>query len=213
MLIPLRYSAILGGTLKLVGTSTNLLVNSIYISQPGVEPMGMFEFMRYGIILMGIGLLYVLFIAPMILPSRTSTSSLTRSYHLGGYLTEMKITPESPLNGKTCLDRGINKNYDVMVLDILRDGKMITNMIRLTRLKEGDILFVRGTLENFLRMKEVEKVKLLTDEKLTQDELEQEDNILVECLLTYKSDLVGKSLMTGNFRRRFGAFIIAIRRE
>ena len=213
MLIPLSYAAILGGTLTLVGTSTNLLVNSIYISQPGVEPMGMFEFMRYGIILMGVGLLYVLFVAPLVLPSRTSTSSLTRSYHLGGYLTEMKITQESPLNGKTCLDRGINKNYDVMVLDILRDDKMITNMIRLTRLKVGDILFVRGTLENFLRMKEVEKVTLLTDEKLTQEELEQEDNVLVECLLTNKSDLVGKSLMAGNFRRRFGAFILAIRRE
>ena len=213
MLIPLSYSAILGGTLTLVGTSTNLLVNSIYIETPGVEPMGMFEFMRYGLILMFVGLLYILFIAPIILPSRTSTSSLTKSYRLGGYLTEMKITSESPLNGKTCLERGINKNYDVMVLDILRDGKMITNMIRLTRLREGDILFVRGTLENFLRMKEVEKVALLTDEKLTQEELEQEDNVVVECLITDKSDMVGKSLMTGNFRRRFGAFILAIRRE
>jgi di/tricarboxylate transporter len=213
MLIPLSYSAILGGTLTLVGTSTNLLVNSIYIQTPGVEPMGMFEFMRYGSILMIIGLLYILFIAPMLLPSRTSTSSLTKSYRLGGYLTEMKITSESPLNGKTCLDRGINKNYDVMVLDILRDGKMITSMIRLTQLREGDILFVRGTLENFLRMKEVEKVTLLTDEKLTQEELEQEDNVVVECLITDKSDIVGKSLMTGNFRRRFGSFILAIRRE
>ena len=213
MLIPLSYAAILGGTLTLVGTSTNLLVNSIYIETPGVEPMGMFEFMRYGLILMAVGLLYILFIAPMILPSRTSTSSLTKNYRLGGYLTEMKITAESPLNGKTCLERGINKNYDVMVLDILRDGKMITNMIRLTRLREGDILFVRGTLENFLRMKEVEKVALLTDEKLTQEELEQEDNVVVECLITDKSDMVGKSLMTGNFRRRFGAFILAIRRE
>ena len=213
MLIPLSYAAILGGTLTLVGTSTNLLVNSIYVAEPGVEPLGMFEFMRYGVILMTVGLLYVLLIAPMLLPSRTTTSSLTRSYHLGGYLTEMKVTSDSPLNGKTCLDRSINKNYDVMVLDILRDGNMITNSIRLTRLRTGDILFVRGTLENFLRMKEVEKVTLLTDEKLTQQELEQEDNVLVECLLTDKSELVGQSLMSGNFRRQFGSFILAIRRE
>ena len=213
MLIPLSYSAILGGTLTLVGTSTNLLVNSIYVKVPGVEPMGMFEFFKYGAILMVVGLLYILFIAPMILPSRTSTSSLTKSYRLGGYLTEMRITAESPLNGRTCLERGINKNYDVMVLDILRDNKMITNMIRLTKLKEGDVLFVRGTLENFLRMKEIEKVALLTDEKLTQEELEQEDNVVLECLITDKSDLVGKSLMTSNFRRRFGSFILAIRRE
>ena len=52
MLIPLSYAAILGGTLTLVGTSTNLLVNSIYVSEPNVEPMGMFEFARYGVILM-----------------------------------------------------------------------------------------------------------------------------------------------------------------
>jgi len=213
ILIPLSYAAILGGTLTLVGTSTNLLVNSIYALEPGVEPMGMFEFTKYGVILLVIGLTYILFIAPHLLPSRTSTSSLTKSYHLGGYLTEMKISNDSPLNGKTCMDRGINKNYDVMVLDILRDGKMITNSIRLTRLKENDILFVRGTLENFLRMKEVEKVTLLTDEKLTQEELEKEDNVLVEALITDKSDLVGQSLMTGNFRRRFGLFILAIRRE
>ncbi len=213
MLIPLSYAAILGGTLTLVGTSTNLLVNSIYALEPGVRPMGMFEFTKYGFILMSIGLAYILFIAPMLLPSRTSTSSLTKSYHLGGYLTEMKVTEESPLNGKTCMDRKINKNYDVTVLDILRDGKMITNSIRLTRLKFNDILFVRGTLENFLRMKEVEKVKMLTDEKLTQEELEQEDNILVEAIVTDKAELVGQSLMKSDFRRRFGLFILAIRRE
>jgi di/tricarboxylate transporter len=213
MLIPLSYAAILGGTLTLVGTSTNLLVNSIYSADPNVEPMGMFEFTRYGAILMSIGLLYILFIAPKLLPSRTVTSSLTKSYHLGGYLTEMKITEESPLVGTTCFDRGINKHYDVMVLDILRDEKMITSNIRQTTLKAGDILFVRGTLDNFLSMKEVEKITLLTDEKLTQQELEKEDNVLVECLLTEQSDLVGHSLMTSNFRRRFGAFILAIRRD
>jgi len=213
MLIPLSYAAILGGTLTLVGTSTNLLVNSIYAADPTVEPMGMFEFTRYGVILMFIGLLYILFIAPKLLPSRTVTSSLTKSYHLGGYLTEMKIPEDSPLVGTTCFDRGINKHYDVMVLDILRDEKMITSNIRQTTLKAGDILFVRGTLDNFLRMKEVEKITLLTDEKLTQQELEKENNVLVECLLTEKSDLVGHSLMNSNFRRRFGTFILAIRRE
>ena len=213
MLIPLSYAAILGGTLTLVGTSTNLLVNSIYSTNENVEPLGMFEFAQYGVILMSLGLLYLLFFAPRLLPSRTVTSSLTKSYHLGGYLTEMKVVEGSPLLGKTCLERGINYNYDVMVLDILRKKKLITQNIRRTPLKIGDILFVRGTLENFLRMKEIEKVALLTDEKLTQSELEQEDNVLVECLLTDQSDLVGRSLMSSNFRQQFGAFILAIRRE
>ena len=213
MLIPLSYAAILGGTLTLVGTSTNLLVNSIYMSYKGVEPLGMFEFFRYGIIILIIGTIYLLIVAPKLIPSRTVTSSLTKSYHLGGYLTEMRIKKESALVGKSCLDRSINHNYDVTVLDIIRDQKHIVNNIRRTILKEGDILFVRGTLENFIRMKEVEGITLLTDEKLTQAELEQEDNELVECLLTDDSDLVGKSLMSTNFRQVFGAFILAIRRE
>ena len=213
MLIPLSYAAILGGTLTLVGTSTNLLVNSIYMSYEGVEPLGMFEFFRYGIIILIIGTIYLLIVAPKLIPSRTVTSSLTKSYHLGGYLTEMRIKKESPLVGKSCLDRSINHNYDVTVLDIIRNQKHIVNNIRRTILKEGDILFVRGTLDNFIRMKEVEGITLLTDEKLTQEELEQEDNELVECLLTDDSDLVGKSLMSTNFRQVFGAFILAIRRE
>ena len=213
MLIPLSYAAILGGTLTLVGTSTNLLVNSIYMSYEGVEPLGMFEFFRYGIIILVIGTIYLLIVAPRLIPSRTVTSSLTKSYHLGGYLTEMRIKKGSALVGKSCLDRSINHNYDVTVLDIIRDQKHIVNNIRRTILKESDILFVRGTLENFIRMKEVEGITLLTDEKLTQAELEQEDNELVECLLTDDSDLVGKSLMSTNFRQVFGAFVLAIRRE
>ena len=213
MLIPLSYAAILGGTLTLVGTSTNLLVNSIYMNYEGVEPLRMFEFFNYGLIILFIGTVYLLIIAPKLIPSRTTTSSLTKSYHLGGYLTEMRVKKGSALIGKCCLDRSINHNYDVTVLDIIRNQKHIAKNIRRTILKEGDILFVRGTLENFIRMKEVEGITLLTDEKLTQAELEQEDNELVECLLTNESELVGQSLMNTNFRQIFGAFILAIRRE
>ena len=101
MLIPLSYAAILGGTLTLVGTSTNLLVNSIYVTYEGAQPLGMFEFFKYGFIILIIGTAYLLFIAPKLIPSRTTTSSLTKSYHLGGYLTEMKIRAGSVLIGKS----------------------------------------------------------------------------------------------------------------
>ena len=213
LLIPLSYIAIMGGTLTLVGTSTNLLVNSIYVNTTMAEPLGMFEFSRYGIFILLIGLLYIIFAVPFILPSRTVTSSLTQSYHMGGYLTELKVAEESPMVGHTFMERSINKNYDITVLDIIREGMVISKNIRNTIIHPGDVLFVRGSLENFLRMKEVEKVTMLTDEKLTQAELIHDDNTLVECLLTQQSELVGKSLMEINFRRRFGSFILAIRRE
>ena len=212
LLIPLSYAAIMGGTLTLVGTSTNLLVNAIYIENGGM-PLGMFEFARYGWITLIIGLVYILWIAPFILPSRTITSSLTKSYHMAGYLTEMRIVEGSPLVGNTSRERNLNQNYDVMVLDIQRDGRLISNNVGRMILKVGDILFVKGAVESFLRMKEVEKVSLLTDEKLTQKELEQEDNVLMECMITDKSDIIGKTLMQSNFRKRFRTFILAIRRD
>ena len=132
---------------------------------------------------------------------------------MAGYLTEMKISEDSPLIGSTCQDRNVNQSYDVIVLDIQREGRLITYNVGRQILKEGDILFVKGSVESFLRMKEVEKVGLLTDEKLTQTELEQDDNILVECMISDQSDVVGKTLRESRFRKRFGAFILAIRRE
>ena len=214
LLMPLSYIAIIGGTLTLVGTSTNLLVNSIYVNSiSSSPPLGMFEFAKFGLVMLVIGMAYLLIAVPFLIPSRTVTSSLTKSYHMGGYLTELKVSAESPLVGRTCKERAVNKNYDITVLDILRDGKLISKNIRDTFIHPEDILFVRGSLENFLRMKEVEKVTMLTDEKLTQDELIHDDNTLVECLITNQTDLVGKSLMEINFRRRFGSFILAIRRE
>ena len=65
----------------------------------------MFEFLKYGSIILVIGTVYLLFIAPRLIPSRTTTSSLTKSYHLGGYLTEMKVRKGSVLIGKSCFDR------------------------------------------------------------------------------------------------------------
>jgi di/tricarboxylate transporter len=212
VLIPLSYAAILGGTLTLIGTSTNLLVNSIFVEK-GHASIGMFEFTRFGLIYLAIGLVYIFTIIPKVIPSRIAESSLTKNYELGAYLTEIKISEDSPLVGNTCLSRSINKNYDVTVLNILREGKLITTNIRRRKLQEDDTLFVRGSLEGFLRMKELEKVTLLTDEKLTEKELEHEENILVEGILTDRSRLIGRSSKSINFRRRYGAFILAIRRE
>ena len=212
LLIPLSYAAIMGGTLTLIGTSTNLLVNSIYIKNSGLA-LGMFEIAKYGWITLTLGLIYVLTIAPRILPSRTVTSSLTQSYHMAGYLTEMRLSTDSPLVGSTCEERSVSYNYDVIVLDIQRDDRLITYNVGNEKLQAGDILFVKGSVESFLQMKEVEKVSLLTDEKLTQSELEQEDNVLIECMVTDQSDLIGQTIMSSNFRKRFYAFILAIRRE
>ena len=212
VLIPLSYAAILGGTLTLVGTSTNLIVNSILVDSSGIS-LGMLEFAKFGIIKFVIGLIYIFTIGHKLLPSRVAKSSSITDYSLDGYLTEFKINENSPLCGKTLLDRKINENYDVIVLDVLRGGEIITSNLRSLVLKQEDVLFVKGSFDNFQRLKEIENLALLIDEKLTQEELEQEDNILAECLITDNSELIGQTLQEANFRRSFGSFVLAIRRE
>ena len=212
VLIPLSYAAILGGTLTLVGTSTNLIVNSILVDSSGIS-LGMLEFAKFGIIKFVIGLIYIFTIGHKLLPSRVAKSSSITDYSLDGYLTEFKINENSPLCGKTLLDRKINENYDVIVLDVLRGGEIITSNLRSLVLKQEDVLFVKGSFDNFQRLKEIENLALLTDVKLTQEELEQEDHILAECLITDNSELIGQTLQEANFRRSFGSFVLAIRRE
>ena len=212
VLIPLSYAAILGGTLTLVGTSTNLIVNSILVDSSGIS-LGMLEFAKFGIIKFVVGLIYIFTIGHRLLPSRVAKSSSITDYSLDGYLTEFKINENSPLCGKTLLDRKINENYDVIVLDVLRGGEIITSNLRSLVLKQDDVLFVKGSFDNFQRLKEIENLSLLTDVKLTQEELEQEDHILAECLITDNSELIGQTLQEANFRRSFGSFVLAIRRE
>ena len=214
VLIPLSYAAILGGTLTLVGTSTNLIVNSILIdTSGGTVSLGMLEFAKFGIIKFVIGLIYIFTIGYKLLPTRVAKSSSIEDYSLDGYLTEFRVNENSPLCGKTLLDRKINENYDVIVLDVLRGGEIITSNLRGLPLQKDDVLFVKGSFDNFQRLKEIENLALLTDEKLTQEELEQENHILAECLVTDNSELIGQTLQDANFRRTFGSFVLAIRRE
>ena len=214
VLIPLSYAAILGGTLTLVGTSTNLIVNYILVdTSGGTVSLGMLEFAKFGIIKFVIGLVYIFTIGYKLLPTRVAKSSSIEDYSLDGYLTEFRVNENSPLCGKTLLDRKINENYDVIVLDVLRGGEIITSNLRGLLLQKDDVLFVKGSFDNFQRLKEIENLALLTDEKLTQEELEQENHILAECLVTDNSELIGQTLQDANFRRTFGSFVLAIRRE
>ena len=212
VLIPLSYAAILGGTLTLVGTSTNLIVNSVLVQSSDLS-LGMLEFAKFGVIKFVIGLVYIFTLGYKLLPSRIAKSSSIEGYSLDGYLTEFKVNSDSPLNGKTLLERKINENYDVIVLDVLRQGEIIASNLRNLVIQEGDVLFVKGSFDNFQRLKEIENLALLVDEKLTQEELEQEDHIIAECLITDNSELIGQNLQEANFRRTFGSFVLAIRRE
>ena len=212
ILMPLSFAGIYGGMLTLIGTSTNLLVSSM-VEKQGYAPLGMFEFFSMGFVFLVVGTVYNVFLVPRILPSRAGISSLTGKYHLSAYLTEFEIGEGSPLIGSTCLQRGVNRNYDITVLSIIRADRHIETDLRNQELREGDVLMARGTLEKFVQFREEEKVLMLTDKKMNQNELTSGDSTIVEGLVTQNSSLIGNALKDINFRNKFGSFVLAIRRE
>jgi di/tricarboxylate transporter len=212
VLLPLSYVAIFGGSLTLIGTSTNLLVSAM-AEEAGLLPFGMFEFSKLGIVICALGLGYVLLFAHRILPSRAGVHSLTRKYHMAAYLTEVRITPASHLVGQSCLDVGLSERYDVTALAILRGSERHTQDIRDMPLQPGDIMIVRGTLQNLLRLRREQDIALLTDLKLSEAEVSGEERQVVEAIVAPNSSLIGKSLKELDFYAHFGAFVLAIQRH
>ena len=210
ILMPLSFAAIMGGTATLVGTSTNLLVKAI-AEDYGVAEITMFEFMTLGGVLFVVGIAYNILVPMRYLPDRES-SSLTQKYRLTDYLTELRVSHNSPLIGRTVLEEHIAERFRLTVLEIHRGERVIAENLRNTGLRRDDILIVEGAVEDIVSFREQKGLLLLTDVKLDDDELSAHNTILVEMQLSPTSRLVGKNLKEINFRRTFGCFVLALGR-
>lgn len=212
ILIPLSYASIFGGTCTLIGTSTNIIISAISDSY-GYGEFQVFELFKLGIIYTIIGIFYTYLAGNKLLPSRTSSSSLTGQYHLSHYLTEVRIDSDSPLIGHTPLEREISRKYDINIIEIIRDSQRFTTNIRNTKLAANDLLLIRGSLSDIVRFKEQENLLLLTDIKLDDSDLMDENNILVEGMIAPNSRLTGLTLRQINFRKKYRCFVLAVKRH
>ncbi len=212
VLLPLSYAAIFGGTLTLVGTSTNLVVSAV-MEQEGMQPFRMFEFTKLGIIFMLIGLAYNMIIARWMLPTRSILSSLARKYRLGRYLTEFRVSTDSPLIGRTHDDERLGEKYDLQLYMIIRDGVRYRFNLKSMEIRAGDIFLVHIDINSMVRFKEDLKMLLLSDVKMTHQELAGKNHVIVEAIISQGSALIGKSLQQFDFRSRTSGFVLAIRRH
>lgn len=212
VLLPLSFASILGGTLTLIGTSTNLLVSAV-VENAGGEPLGMFELTPLGLIFLVVGLGYLLALAPRTLPDRAKVESLTDDFGMKGYLTELRVVETSTLVGKTVRDIRMNEQYDVTMLAVIRDSERIAEKLRSLLFQPGDILLVRGATPGLWRLRKETGIELLSDVTLTDEELADGRQVVVEALVTANSGLIGNKLHELDFRRRYGAFVLAIRRQ
>jgi len=210
IMMPLSFAAIVGGTCTIIGTSTNLIINDL-ASEAGYR-IGVFELSKLGLILVVATMAYILIAQKWILPSRLPVSGLTKKYHMSTYLTELRLTDSSPLVGKNFLEQNIGTDYDLTVLQIIRKGKPITTNLRNIILKADDLLLVQCTVDKLQAFKAEQKALLLTDIKLDDKELADNENILIEAMISPNSRLAGASLMESDFRRRYGVFVLAVQR-
>lgn len=212
VLIPLSYASIFGGTLTLIGTSTNLLVGSI-AQQAGEEPFGMFEFFPVGAVFLTLGLVYTLTFGRRLLPARVEPGDSTEGYGLGAYLSEVRIGEDSQLVGRTLPEAELGSRFEINVLGVLRGERRISEKLDVLVLEIGDILIVQAQIDDLLRVREELGVELLADIVLSDRELAAEGLVTAEVLVAPDSQLVGKNLVQANFRSRFGGFVMAIRRH
>ena len=212
LLLPLSYAAILGGACTYIGTSTNIIVGTIFAAGPH-PPLQMFEFSGLGLVLLTLGAVYMLAIGQRNLPYRPTEASLTEGYRLREYLTELVIRSDSPLLDKTLRETDFSQMLDIEVLEIQRGRQKLRLFLQEIRLKSDDILIVKGNLENILKIRDTEGVDILAEAKLSDRDLKSEDITLAEAVISPDSSLIGRTLKEANFRQRYQATALAIRRH
>ena len=213
LLMPISFGAILGGTLTLIGTSTNLLVSSI-AAQSGLEPFSFFAFAPFGIITLAAGLLYMATIGRKLLPNRPIESDLLDKYHIREYLSQIEVRPNSPLIGKKLGDLNLGKRYDITFLDILRDGRTILLPGASRHIRANDIILVRGPLDKLLELQKIEGLEIVPLNKLPEEFLSKGDELgMAEVVVAPQASIMGFTIKELNFRQRFGVVAIGMLRR
>ena len=217
LLMPLSFVTILGGMITVIGTSTNVLASGV-AKDLGYEEFSLFQFTKLGIVTFLIGLAYMAFIAPRLLPNRRNLNNdiVSEDYGLEDYVTEIIVKPNSKLIGKTLRSAQLRRDFSVDILEIVRDGARLPQPIGSRQILADDLLMVRGKTEDVLKIRTEQDLDLLPDIKFNPQNLEQElssaSEGVAEVLILSNSRLIGTTLKNIKFRQRYNLTVLAIRR-
>lgn len=214
LLIPLSYTAMLGGTVTLIGTSTNLLASQVSDRMLG-HPFSMFEFTGLGIIVLLIGVAYLLTIGYKLIPARLEVEdNLTEEYEMKNYLTEVIIDEDCSFVGRSFDDIAEDKEMDYDIIRIIRNGKQFMEPLNAKTLRAGDHLIIRSREETLLKLVKQKGIKTLPEMVVDDQSIEQplEGETLIEVVVPAHSFLVNKTLEEINFLERYDCNVLALRR-
>jgi di/tricarboxylate transporter len=214
LLIPLSYTAMLGGTVTLIGTSTNLLASQVSDRMLG-HPFSMFEFTGLGIIVLLIGVIYLLTVGYKLIPARLEVEEdLTEEYEMSGYLTEVLIGEDCSFVGKSFDEITEDKELDYDIIRIIRNGKQFMEPLNAKTVRVGDHLIIRAREETLLELVKSKGMKTLPEMVVDDQSIEQplQGETLIEVVVPAHSFLVNKTLDEINFLERYDCNVLALRR-
>lgn len=197
LLLPLSYAAIFGGTITLIGTSTNLLVNSFMIEN-NLEPLKLFDFIYVGIPIAIIGAFTLLLISRFL-------PDIKQKNKIENYFLEAKVQTGSKLIGKTVSQNNLRNLEYLFLSEIVRNEKIISPVTPNEIIQEDDVLLFSGDIKQINILKQFDGLKFEHFKHHIKDKL-------LEVIVSNESTLVNKNIKESNFRSKFNASVVAIKR-
>ena len=217
LLMPLSFAGQLGGTLTLIGTSTNVLVAGLVLAA-GLPRIGLFDITAPAAILTGIGVLYLLTLGRWLTPAREGPAGLIESYELREYLTALEVASDSRLVGRSLAETRFGDERGLQVVEIRREsGERIVPPSGGTVVHAGDVLVVTGRVPDIARIEEEEHLSIVGSIPELEPKLDPKDSAeaphLAELLVPLGSHAIGRSVKQLDIRRRYGVSALALQRH
>jgi di/tricarboxylate transporter len=211
-LMPLSFAAILGGTVTLVGTSTNLVVYGIAESH-GLSELTMFSIAPLGLVYLAAGMLYLFTVGRWLIPRRMGAADLSGKYQVRQFLAELAVQSGSSAIAKSLGELKWRERYGVSILGLGRGDRSVWAPGSERRIVEGDILYAQGTPQQLLALSRRESLDPPARRAKSAIDFISENARLMEVMIGPHCTLAEHTLGETRFQQRHGAMVLAIQRH
>ena len=211
VLIPLSFASQFGGVCTLIGTSTNILVNSLGV-QHGLSSFRLFEFAPLGLAMSAAGITYLALTSRWLLPKRRGESEQIDKYRLADYVMEFVVQDDSPLVGTSWRESSKKFRISGQVTALSRDDTSLSRPLT-ARIKPKDVLVIYGNAGDMMKRRDELGLAMQSESSNRDTKLVRGSAKLVEVLIPPRSKFRHRTIEEINFHRRFGSRILALQRR